>query len=66
MGIGNAEVENTGRALAAGPALKRPRLFQLSTPGIEGGKSVGEQAEKRARICSLFAQSRRLVGATTC
>lgn len=50
----------TGRALAAGPALLRPRPCPLSAPGSEEGRSVGERVEKRGRICSLFAQSRRL------
>lgn len=50
----------TGRALAAGPALLQTRPCPLSAPGSEEGRSAGERVEKRGRICSLFAQSRRL------
>lgn len=50
----------TGRAWAAGPALLQPRPCPLSAPGTEEGRSAGERVVKRGRICSLFAQSRRL------
>lgn len=55
-----AEVGCSSRASAPGPARIRPRSFPPSEPGMEAGRPVGERAETRGRICSLFAQSRRL------
>lgn len=61
-GPASAEVQTTGRVRAAGPAPRRPGPYLPSAPGTGGGRSAGEQAAKRGRICSLFAQSRRLNG----